>query len=170
MKTSATKQFPRNNIYTEQYQNKMVLQRNHQNNEITKENENQPHSIYPPMQVTVQSLTKPLQSSRNQPVQIVAPIVYSFRQPNYANYANNKSVQTIANGHSDKEDLDNDGDNFTDVLGYGEWLFHSNFQVHTKVLLRVIWPYLSILSGLFGNGARSLARTDVRSRSWRRYV
>lgn len=81
------------------------------------------HSLYSSMQVTVQPLIRPLQpTSRNQPVQVVAPIVYSFRQPNYANrmsgsYVNNKSVQTTNSG-TEKGTLNIDDDNFGDILGY----------------------------------------------------
>lgn len=125
LKSSATKQ--PNNIYSEQYQNKIVSQLNNQNNELSKEREDQVHSLYSSMQVTVQPLIRPLQpTSRNQPVQVVAPIVYSFRQPNYANrmsggYVNNKSVQTTNSGTEQKA-LNIDDDNFADILGYAQLL------------------------------------------------
>ncbi|XP_031345010.1 serine/threonine-protein kinase MAK isoform X2 [Photinus pyralis] len=60
------------------------------------------------MQPNVPPIIKPLQpSTRNQPVQAVAPIVYSFRQPDLI--SNTKSIQT-----KNWEDTDDD---FGDILG-----------------------------------------------------
>lgn len=102
------------------------------------------------MQVTVQPLIRPLQpTSRNQPVQVVAPIVYSFRQPNYANkmsgsYVNNKSVQTT-NSETEQKALNIDDDNFADILGYVR-LIQQDFLDFTRSSLEMFANLLSTFS------------------------
>ncbi|KAF2904907.1 hypothetical protein ILUMI_01263 [Ignelater luminosus] len=67
------------------------------------------------VQFNVQPLIKPLQpSTRNQPIQAVAPIVYSFRQPDLLG-AKNKSVQTKKISWEKREIFEDD--DFADILG-----------------------------------------------------
>lgn len=67
------------------------------------------------VQFNVQPLIKPLQpSTRNQPIQAVAPIVYSFRQPDLLLSTNNKSRQHNKLSWEKSEKFDDD---FADILG-----------------------------------------------------
>lgn len=89
-------------------------------------------SLEPTVQIQVQSLIKP--ATRNQPVQAVAPIIYSFGQTDFSNkpYANtsfgglpsnNKNNQHNSKKYNNKRiswgrgDLDYEDDNFADILG-----------------------------------------------------
>lgn len=72
--------------------------------------------LQPSIQVNIQPLVKPIQSlGRNQPVQPVAPIVYSFTQQDYTQkyYSNNNKKYTWGNNGDGIEV----SDDYTELLG-----------------------------------------------------
>lgn len=80
------------------------------------------------VQFNVQPLIKPLQpSTRNQPIQAVAPIVYSFRQPDLLG-AKNKSVQTKKLSWEKREMFEDD--DFADILGYVYRTYYRFLSLH----------------------------------------
>lgn len=101
-------------------QNQYIFHQNefssHQNQHNTQQNL---PNIQSDIQLNVQPLVKPIQlSGRNQPVQAVAPIVYSFGQIDYSNRLNQQNNSRVhkklswAMGDSLQAD-----DDFADLLG-----------------------------------------------------
>lgn len=89
-------------------------------------NRQNPQPLQPSVQINIQPLIKPMQPSRTQHVQSVAPIVYSFGQTDYSNKMfpkasnflnnNNKPAMNrrVSWGKGDTLDIEDD---FADILG-----------------------------------------------------
>lgn len=77
-----------------------------------------PPPLPPTVQISMQPLIKPVQPIvRNQPIQPVAPIVYSFGQPDYSNrlLGTNTKNKKITWGKGDS--LEFEDDDLTNILG-----------------------------------------------------
>lgn len=73
----------------------------------------------PSVQISMQPLIKPVQPLlRNQPIQPVAPIVYSFAQPDYStNKLLASNVKNKKISWNKDNVLDNDDDDLANILG-----------------------------------------------------
>lgn len=80
-----------------------------------------PAPLQPSVQINIQPLIKPLQQSKTQHIQPVAPIVYSFGQTDYANKlfpkvtnSGKQSNRRISWGKDENLEVEDD---FADILG-----------------------------------------------------